>query len=93
MAKKMMQFHWYFGFFFSNRKYVGGLALKFVDAQTVIVEHFQKNCRNHHIQLSLLVLSEHCVKRVQIRNYFWSEYRKIWTRNNSVLGQFSRGGI
>ena len=39
----------------------------------------------------------HCVKIVQIRNYFWSlfscirtEYRKIWTRNNSVFGHISR---
>ena len=38
----------------------------------------------------------HCVKSVQIRSYFWSvfsctqsEYRKIWTRNNSVFGHFS----
>ena len=38
----------------------------------------------------------HCVKSVQIRNYFWSvfsyirtEYRKIRTRNNSVFGHFS----
>ena len=42
-------------------------------------------------------LSKHCVKSVQIRNYFWSvfscirtEYRKILTRNNSVFGHFSR---
>ena len=40
---------------------------------------------------------KHCVKIVQIRSYFWSvsscirtQYRKIRTRNNSVLGQFSR---
>ena len=39
----------------------------------------------------------YCVKSVQIRSYFWSvfsyirtEYRKIRTRNNSVLGPFSR---
>ena len=46
------------------------------------------------------------MKSVQIRSFFWSvfscirtdgvnlriqsEYRKIWTRNNSVFGQFSR---
>ena len=37
----------------------------------------------------------HCVKSVQIRSYFWSvfsfirtEYRKIWTRKNSVFGHF-----
>ena len=32
----------------------------------------------------------HCVKSVQIRSYFWSEYRKIRTSNNSVFGNFSR---
>ena len=26
----------------------------------------------------------HCVKSIQMRSYFWSEYRKIRTRNNSV---------
>ena len=38
-----------------------------------------------------------CVKRVQIRSYFWfvfssiqAECRKIWTRNNSVFEHFSR---
>ena len=30
-----------------------------------------------------------CVKSAQIRSYFWSEYRKIKTRNNSVFGHFS----
>ena len=43
--------------------------------------------------------SHHCVKSVQIRNFFWSafcfirtqsEYRKIRTRKNSVFGFFSR---
>ena len=39
----------------------------------------------------------HYVKIVQIRRYFWSvffcmrtEYTKIWARNNSVIGHFSR---
>ena len=32
------------------------------------------------------------VKNVQIRSYFWSEYRKIRTRNNSLLGHFSHSG-
>ena len=39
----------------------------------------------------------HCVKIVQVRSYFWfvfshtrTEYGKIPTRNNSVLGHFSR---
>ena len=30
----------------------------------------------------------HCVKSVQIRSYFWSEYRKTRTRNNSVVTRF-----
>ena len=40
--------------------------------------------------------SNHCVKSVQIRSYFWpvfsciqSKYRKIGTRNKSVIGHFS----
>ena len=33
--------------------------------------------------------NDHCVKSVQIQSYFWSEYRKFWTRNNSVFGHFS----
>ena len=28
----------------------------------------------------------HCVKSVQIRTYFWSEYSKIRNRDNSVSG-------
>ena len=32
----------------------------------------------------------HCVKSVQIGSYFWSEYRKIRTRNNFVFEHFSR---
>ena len=42
-------------------------------------------------------LVRHCVKIVQIRSYFWfvfsciwTEYRKIRTRSNSVIGRFSR---
>ena len=31
----------------------------------------------------------HCAKSVQIRSIFWSEYRKIWTRKDSVFGHFS----
>ena len=31
-------------------------------------------------------ISNHCVKNVQIRSFFWSEYRKIWTRKTSYLG-------
>ena len=44
--------------------------------------------------------SHDCVKSVQIRSYFWSvfscirtEYRKIWTRNNSVFEHFSRNAL
>ena len=32
----------------------------------------------------------HCVKSVQIRNFFWCECEKIYTRKNSVFGHFSR---
>ena len=32
----------------------------------------------------------HCVKNVQIRSFFWSEYRKIQTRKNSVFGQSNK---
>ena len=39
----------------------------------------------------------HCVKSVQMQSFFWSvffciqsEYRKIWTRENFVFGNFSR---
>ena len=47
-----------------------------------------------------LPLAVHCVKSVQIRSFFWSEYRKIRTRRNSVLrtrrnsvfGHFSLSG-
>ena len=35
----------------------------------------------------------HCVKKVQIRSYFWPEYRKIRTRNNAVFGNFSRSDL
>ena len=49
--------------------------------------------------LTTKVWTEHCVKSVQIRSYFWSvfsciqsEYRKIWTRNNSVFRHFSCSG-
>ena len=42
-------------------------------------------------------IRKHCVKSVQIRSSFWSvfcciwvEYRKIRTRNDSVLGNFLR---
>ena len=35
--------------------------------------------------------NKHCVKNVQLRSFFWSEYRKIWARKNSifVFGHFS----
>ena len=32
------------------------------------------------------------MKSAQIPSYFWFEYRKIQTRNNSVFGHFSRSG-
>ena len=33
------------------------------------------------------------MKSVQIRGNFWSEYRKIRSRNNSLLGHFSRSAV
>ena len=33
--------------------------------------------------------SIYCVKSIHIRSHFWSKYRKIWTRNNSVFRHFS----
>ena len=57
------------------------------------------NFRNLFIQskcLSSWVLHKHCLKKVQIRSYFWSvlssirtEYSKTRTRNNSVFAHFS----
>ena len=57
------------------------------------------NVRNLFIQsrcLSSWVLHKHCLKKVQIRSYFWSvlssirtEYSKTRTRNNSVFAHFS----
>ena len=38
-------------------------------------------------------LRQHCVKCVQMRSYFWAEYRKIRTRNNTVFGHCSRSAI
>ena len=60
------------------------------------------------IQVFELVIYEnicvcHCVKSVQIRNYFWfvfscilteyGEYRKIQARTNFVFGHFSRSAF
>ena len=49
---------------------------------------------------SLTFRKLHCVKCVQIQSYFWSvfscirtEYGKIRTRKNHVLGHFSRSAI
>ena len=39
------------------------------------------------------LLSFHCVKSVQIRSFFWLEYRKTRTRKNSVYTDFSRSVI
>ena len=36
---------------------------------------------------------KHCVKNVQIRSFFWSEYRKGRTRKNFVSGHFSRSEL
>ena len=60
----------------------------------------QKPCTDF-LQLSCLCFPMYCcchsVKSAQIRSYFssvfscvWTEYRKIWTKNKSVFGHFSR---
>ena len=45
---------------------------------------------------TILLSFKHCMKSIQIRNFFlsvfscvWTEYRKIRTRKNSVYGHFS----
>ena len=35
----------------------------------------------------------HCVKSVQIRSFFWSEYRKTRTRKYSVFGHSLRSAL
>ena len=32
----------------------------------------------------------HCAKSVQMRSNYWSVFSRIWTRNYSVFGHFSR---
>ena len=60
-------------------------------ASELLLQNHEKHCDHY------------CVKSDQIRSYFWSvfscirtkylrlqsEYRKIWTRNNSAFGHFS----
>ena len=43
--------------------------------------------------MEILFISWHCSKSVQIRSFFWSEYRKIRSRKNSVFGHLSRSVI
>ena len=48
---------------------------------------------NSDLKLNICTSSDyfmHCMKSVQIRRFFWSEYRKIRNRKNSVFGHFSR---
>ena len=60
---------------------------------------FSSRCKSHiHTYSFFTFLS--CLKSVQIRSYFWSifsciqsKYRKIWTRNNYIFGQFSLSDI
>ena len=35
---------------------------------------------------------DHCMKRVQIKNFFWSVFSCIRIRRNSLFGHFSRSG-
>ena len=36
---------------------------------------------------------QYCVRSVQIRSFFWSEYTKIRTRKNSAFGHFSCSAV
>ena len=59
----------------------------FINLKNVHVTHISFNT----IDINLFLhLQKHCMKSVQIQSYFWSEYKKIRTRNNSVFGHFSR---
>ena len=55
-----------------------------------ITKIIDEKCKNKKSKNTLLLSSfiRHCKKSVQIQNYFWSKYRKIQTRNNSVFGHF-----
>ena len=60
------------------------------------IRHLVQAITPRFLMLQLLILSyQHCVKRVQIRNFFWSvffcirtEYRKIRTRKTLYLNTF-----
>ena len=65
-------------------------------------KHVQQACvfRSKKITYRKCEVTLHYVKNVQIRSFFWSmfflvhsEYKKIWTRKNSVFGHFSRSEI
>ena len=43
-----------------------------------------------HTMMNNEIYTMHCLKSVQIRTFFWSEYKKIRTRKNSVFGHVSR---
>ena len=43
-----------------------------------------------HAMMNNEIYTMHCLKSVQIRTFFWSEYKKIRTRKNSVFGHVSR---
>ena len=55
-------------------------------------------CSNYtNLHQEIVCLQSHCMKSVQICSYFWSvfsciqsEYRKLRTRNKSLVGHFSR---
>ena len=62
--------------------------------------HFLCSVFDRGINTSLCIMTKninsikptHCVKSVHIRSFFWSKYRKIRTRKNSVLGHISGSG-
>ena len=47
-------------------------------------------CRKKRLKNFGNLVNLHCVKSIQIRCFFWSEYKKIRTRKNYVLRLFSR---
>ena len=80
--------------FFTITSWTSGSSVKSVAGTTLseIIPGTDDLC-----DLLLFFFSRHCVKSVRIWSYLWSvfsciqyKYRKLWTRNNSVFGHFSR---
>ena len=60
-------------------------VLFFETFQTFLDQIFYRTCR-----ANISVRNQHCVRSVQIRSFFWSEYGKKRTRKNSAFEHFSR---